>query len=154
MGTFSKEAAIIAQNAGTTAAALIERLNVTYDSVEDLVADFESIRSAVFNGTISLAGAETVIDVFEAGERNNRGGFGGGNRNGGGAGGRYFSKGSQGGGGGNHPEDPGDIVVNFGKHRGKTISSIADEDPEWLEWAADNCSNTFIKNKIKQFQAA
>ena len=33
-----------------------------------------------------------------------------------------------------HPED---YVMTFGKHKGKSLFQIADDDPTYLDWAAD-----------------
>lgn len=29
-------------------------------------------------------------------------------------------------------------VLTFGKHKGKTVASVMDRDPNWLHWAIDN----------------
>lgn len=150
MGTFSKDAAIIAQNAGTTSAALLERLNVSYDSVEDLLADFDQVRDAVFQGSISLAGAETVLDVFEYSENDKSKSRGGYNRGGSSSGGGNRQATSDGGGGSNGGA-PGDTELNFGKHRGKTISDVYDEDSEYVEWLAEKANSTFVKRQAREF---
>jgi len=31
-----------------------------------------------------------------------------------------------------------DFVLPFGKHKGKTIWQVAEDDPKWLDWAAGN----------------
>lgn len=31
-----------------------------------------------------------------------------------------------------------DYVVTFGKHKGKTLDAIAEEDPSYIVWLADN----------------
>lgn len=33
---------------------------------------------------------------------------------------------------------PEEYVLNFGKHKGKTLAQVKDEDPSWIEWAKDN----------------
>jgi len=40
---------------------------------------------------------------------------------------------------------PGDTIVNFGKHRGKTVSAILAEDPGYVKWLADNAQDAGIK---------
>ncbi len=40
---------------------------------------------------------------------------------------------------------PGDTIVNFGKHRGKTVSAILAEDPSYVKWLADKAQDANIK---------
>lgn len=131
MGSFSKEHAIIAQNAATAAATLLQGTSVTMEQ-------FEEVRTSIFQGSLALAGAESVVQVFE-GETatapkapaqpapstpsNSSGG-------------------------------PGEVVVNFGKHRGKTIAAIANEDESYIEWLSNEANNDYIKNMAKKFLAA
>ena len=44
--------------------------------------------------------------------------------------------------------DPRDFIMPFGKHRGRMLSEIKDEDIEYLEWAKDNFNDGEIKDKI------
>jgi len=41
--------------------------------------------------------------------------------------------------------NPGDMVVNFGKHQGKTVSAIHAEDPGYVKWLADKAQDAAIK---------
>ena len=41
--------------------------------------------------------------------------------------------------------NPGDMVVNFGKHSGKTVSAILAEDPGYVKWLADKAQDANIK---------
>jgi hypothetical protein len=134
--SFSKDHAIIAQNSATAAATIYSAIGPQEWS-KDL---YEQIRTDIFNGSIGLAGAETVVQTFESpssvGEivrdaapapQQNSG----------------FSASS----GGN----AGATVLKFGKHRGKTIAQVASEDPGWLDWASQNTNNDFVKTKIREF---
>jgi len=40
---------------------------------------------------------------------------------------------------------PGDVVVNFGKHSGKTVSTILAEDPGYVKWLADKAQDAAVK---------
>jgi hypothetical protein len=41
--------------------------------------------------------------------------------------------------------NPGDVVVGFGKHQGKTVSAIHAEDPGYVKWLADKAQDAAIK---------
>jgi hypothetical protein len=41
--------------------------------------------------------------------------------------------------------NPGDAVVGFGKHQGKTVSAIHAEDPGYVKWLADKAQDATIK---------
>ena len=41
--------------------------------------------------------------------------------------------------------NPGDAVVGFGKHQGKTVSAIHAEDPGYVKWLADKAQDAAIK---------
>ena len=41
--------------------------------------------------------------------------------------------------------NPGDVVVGFGKHSGKTVSAILAEDPGYVKWLADKAQDANIK---------
>lgn len=131
MGSFSKEHAITAQNAATAAATLLQGKDVTMEQ-------YEEVRTSIFQGSLALAGAETVVQVFEgetavapapssqpapSSPTSNSGG-------------------------------PGEVVVNFGKFRGKTIAQIAEADESYLEWLSNEANNDYIKNMAKRFLAA
>src|ERR1043166_8133013 len=128
----AKQASIIALNAGTTAAALLAPFASNYESVHDLLEDFDTVRERVFQGTFALSGAGTVIETFSAPT----------------GGGSTETSSTPSGGGRPHA----DVEVKFGKYRGKTIQEIADLGDDgmgWLEWAGENASNDFIKSRVK-----
>ncbi len=133
--SFSKDHAIIAQNSATAAATIYSAIG-PQEWNKDL---YEQIRTDIFSGSIALAGAETIVQTFdapasvgeivrEAAPQSNSGGF------------------SASGGG-----NAGATVLKFGKHRGKTIAQVASEDAGWLDWASQNTNNDFIKTKIREF---
>lgn len=135
--SFSKDHAIIAQNSATAAATIYSAIGPQEWSKEL----YEQIRTDIFSGSISLAGAETIVQTFDApasvadivreaapAPQSNGGGF------------------SASGGG-----TAGATVLKFGKHRGKTIAQVASEDPGWLDWASQNTNNDFVKTKIREF---
>ena len=154
--SFTKEYAIIAQNSATAAAAIYSSFGPNGWDKEV----YEGIRTDIFNGTLVLAGAESIVETFEsptsvaqvvketpapAAAYNDApapSGFGGGGGGGG------FSGGGGGGGG------AGATVLKFGKHRGKTIAQVAAEDRGWLDWAGENTNNDFVKAKIREFLSA
>lgn len=140
MAEFDRDRAITAGNsanvAGTIVAALIRSGQVSLDAIE---GTFERLHVVVFNSNIGLAGAETVVETFEgspaaapAAEVVSIP--------------RPAAKPSPSGSG-----DPGTVVLKFGKHSGKTIAQVFDEDPGWLEWASENTNNDFVKSRINEF---
>lgn len=143
MGKFDRDMSIIAQNAGSTAASIYNALlssrgqDQTFDPDE-----YEAIRLFVFQGTLELAGAETVVEKFEGTTTPST------------------TPAVE------HPDHPdtrhnpdseapyADTVVKFGKHRGKTIAKIDEEDRGWLEWCAGNSNNDFVKKATERYLAA
>ena len=47
------------------------------------------------------------------------------------------------------PEDPAEFVLNFGKHKGKTLAQVKDEDPSWIEWAKENIQREPVAGLLK-----
>ena len=131
MGNWNKDNAIAAQNAGSTAAQLYQVVAVPGQPFNATL--YNEIRTEVFNGTLALAGAGAVVEVTEGSPP-----VGG-----------YNSSGPSSSGGGR--TDPGSVDVKFGKHRGKTFDQINLEDREWIEWAAENSNNEFIKRVAREF---
>lgn len=41
--------------------------------------------------------------------------------------------------------NPGELVVNFGKHSGKTVAAILAEDPGYVKWLADKAQDAAVK---------
>jgi hypothetical protein len=152
MSEFNKEASIVGQNAGSTAASLMAAYvasGANYGTLDDFLADYNAIRTDVMNGSIALAGAEGFIEAFgsapaPAPARGGGGGrsFGGGNQR----------RSSGGGGGGN--SDPSTIEVNFGKYRGVTLGTIQADDPEYLDWLEENANSDWLRNKVTELKAA
>lgn len=148
---FSKEHAIIAQNSATVAAALV--------GPGATVEQFEEVRRQVFNGTLALAGAESVVEAFESPTSVAQAV----------AAPTYpqaapayepFPQPSP----SFDPSGPGGVELKFGKYKGQTIAQVwADPTPDprsgepagrgWLEWAAANTNNDFVKSKIREFLA-
>jgi hypothetical protein len=139
--SFSVDASIIAQVSGKIAGDLVVAGIVPLAEMGDVQRD-------IFNTTLSLAGAESVVEVIESvgtGARGNRGGGNsGGNR----------GRSSNGDGGQYANQAPGDVVIKSGKHEGKTIADAAAEDPEWIEWARENLNNDFLRKKVEAFASA
>lgn len=149
MSDFNKDASIMAQNAGSTAAVLFAAFtnaNGYQGSLDDFLADYDLVRKSVYNGTIALSGADAIIEEFgSAPAPQQRGGggrsFGGGNRR-------------SGGGGGGNKVDPGSVDVKFGKYRGMTLADIHAEDPSYVEWLAESAENDFLRRVAGEFIAA
>lgn len=152
LGEFNKEASIVGQNAGGTAASLMAAF-VGKDgfagSVEEFLDVYNVIRTDVMNGSIALAGAEGFIEAFgqappAAAPR-------------GGGGGRTFSRPSggasrpSGGGGG---DDPSTITLNFGKYKDQTLASVRESDPDYLDWVAENAQSPWLRDKVSAYLAA
>lgn len=136
--SFDRERSIIAQNAGTTAA----NIAGTYDGTEPLeeyLAKFDAIRLHVFNGTLAYAGAESIVEKFEGGAANVIQASAPTATTG-------YARPSGGGG-----SDVGSIVLKSGKHAGKTIAQVADEDVSYIEWTARESKNTFLRDKASEF---
>lgn len=49
------------------------------------------------------------------------------------------------------PSDPGDYVFNGGKHAGKSISQVADESADYLDWYADNVNKGEAVEYVKRY---
>ena len=123
MSNYSTDASIISQTAAKVAADLIIGGVATLD-------DFQEVQTMVFNQIIASAGAETLVEIFE-----NQSKRGGGNSGG-------FKSRS------NAPREDvpaEDVVVNFGKYRGKTVSSILTDDAEYVQWLAENANHADVK---------
>lgn len=132
--SYNKEEAIAAQNAATAAATVFGVL-VGQGAVEATLDAYEDVRESIFKNTLSLAQAEMVIEAFEAPSRPAGGGR---------------PAGRSGGGGNNL----GSVEIKSGKYAGRTIQSVYDsgnKGVEWLEWAAANLNNAWLKDKISAF---
>lgn len=140
-----RDRSIIGQNAGTTAAALlttaVQAGVVAPATLDDLLETYDTIRTSVFNGSLALAGAQSVVEKFEPGYDPSSDV------------GRDRLQSVPTGGGKPHA----DVEVKVGKYRGKTIGAIYDlgeDGAGWLEWASQNLSNDWLKGRIAEFLAA
>lgn len=138
--SLDRDSSIIAQNAGSTAAAIYGALVKNRGDETFNPEEYEAIRLHVFSGTLELAGAETVVQQFEGGTAVDSSGPVSARP--------VFATNSSGGG------EDGNIEVKFGKHRGKTIREIFEQDQGWLEWAAESANNDFIKQRARRFLAS
>ena len=46
------------------------------------------------------------------------------------------------------PSDAAVYVMPFGKHRGLTLLQIAQQDPTYLDWAADNIRDPVVRDVL------
>lgn len=123
---FSKDRAIIGQNAATAAATLLQGTGATYE-------DFESMRTAIAEG--SLAFADGVIEgVTDAPKKS------------------YTPRAS--GGGGQSNDAGAGVALKFGKYAGTTIADVHAKDPEYVTWLAETSNNEFIKGKAAEYLAS
>lgn len=137
--SFIKDNAIIGQNAATAAATVVAALVGSGDilGVAEAITAFSDIRTAIFEGSLACAGVESPDEVPADAPRRSGG----------------FPRRASGGGNAN----PGEVVINFGKHKGKTIAGLAaegDEGREYVEWLAASSNNDFIKKVTREFLAA
>jgi hypothetical protein len=129
-----RERSIIAQNAGTTAATIYVGL-LSNGYVSDFDPEvYNRLRTEVFNGTLALAGAESIVENFEGNTSD------------------VVVAPTSGSTGSSKPN--GDLEIRAGKHAGKTIAQVAEEDESYLDWAAKNLKNDFLRGKIEEFLAA
>lgn len=129
----NRDASIIAQNSGGHAANI-------YGSIIAVRGDdgfdpdlYKDIVSTVFSTALELAGSDVVLEKFDNADQ--------------------APAPTSGGGGGGSDHGAG-VTLNFGKHRGKTIAQAYSEDPEWIQWAAENSNNNFIRGKISEYLAS
>lgn len=141
-----RDKSIIGQNAGTTAAAILNTLVnagiVHVADVDDALATFDRIRKDVFAGSLELAGAETVVAGFSGGAAPSSVSS-------------VTSSYSEPTPAAGRPG--GDVEIKFGKYAGKTIADVyasGKDGAEYLEWAAGNLNNDFLKKHIRSFLAA
>lgn len=133
-----RDLSIIAQNAGSTAAAIY----ANFAGPEFDVTLYNSIRQAVFDGTKVLAeggnlAAATVARHFDSTDAV--------------AAVEEIRESAS----ASRPNE--DVEINFGKHRGKTIGAIYDsgkDGKEYIEWLGEKSNNDFIKSRVRQFLAA
>lgn len=126
--SYDTNRAIPAQNAATAAAAIVAaelRAGETFG--EGALERFEEVRTAIFNGTMALAGAEAVVEVFEGPQPA--------------AAPQPTPVPAQ-----NPAPAPapaggaGQQVFRFGKHSGKSVAQVGSdpENADYLDWARGN----------------
>lgn len=125
-----KDRSIIAQSAGKDAVELVKVIFADGGPQEDVVSAYKAIKQAVFNDTLALAGAQSVVETFEGEPSTTQ---------------TAAPRSTSG---------AGSVEIRSGKHAGKTIAQVADEDPSYLEWASGNLKNDFLKSRIREFLAA
>lgn len=135
-----RDRSIIAQNAGTTAAAIYNAVHG--DGPWDPVA-YDAIRLHVFNGTLELAGAALVAEAFTPSTTSNT---------------ESYAKpvqSSPSNSNGNDDHGAG-IELKFGKYKGKTIEQVAstEDGVSWLNWAAAQSNNEFVKSRAESYLRA
>lgn len=127
-----RDKSIIAQNAGTTAAAIFNNLYDQWDP-----AAYDAIRLHVFNGSLELAGVETVVEVFTSADVD-----------------PVATRGFDAPAATNGNDDHGaGVALRFGKYKGQTIAQVAQtaDGVGWLNWAARESNNDFIQKKAKEY---
>jgi len=138
---FSKDRAIVAQNATGAAGAIVAALLTNEDTVETALEMFNAVRTDIFEGSLALAdgvieGQETAPAKRSSAPRRSGGG------------------GRSSGGGGKSDDAGAGVSLKFGKYQGQTISDVYADDPEYIEWLADTSNNEFIKGKCGEFLAS
>lgn len=136
---FDKDRSIIAQNSGGHAAAVVVALInagviTTAEEARDTLRNFQT---DVFNGVIALAGAETVVTVFEGGNTESDAP-------------RPQPVSSTG-------KPFGDTVFKTGKYSGKSIEDVynsGDEGREYIEKYTTFARNEYMRNAVTKFLAA
>lgn len=131
-----RDRSIIAQNAGTTAAAIY---NAVYGAGPWDPETYDAIRLHVFNGTLELAGAGVIVEQFTEAVPTTS------------APAPRPQTGSS------STDNGAGIELNFGKYKGQTIRQVADSGEQgvsWLNWVADESNNNFIKGKADEFLRA
>lgn len=51
------------------------------------------------------------------------------------------------------PDDPGSVVFNYGKNKGKTVAQAHAEDPTYITWVIDKGNNDYMRDACKAFLA-
>jgi hypothetical protein len=135
---YDKDRAIAAQNAATAAATVYAAI-VSQGTPEWDANLYDNIRTAIFNGTLALGGAEAVVERFEGVVQEVQASV------------PAAPAATQTG----PLSDAGNVDIRNGKHAGKTIKQVFAEDPTYLEWAAANLDrNQFLRDKIREFLAS
>lgn len=133
----AKDIRIVAQNAGTSAATIYAALATQRGDTDFNKADYDDIRDHIFSGSLSLGTEATVGAAFGTPEPTATEVANGQVNNDGGA--------------------LGDLVLKYGKYRGKTLDEVhdlGDEGVGWLEWAAEKTNNDFMKSRIQSYLAS
>lgn len=48
------------------------------------------------------------------------------------------------------PQRDEDIVMPFGRHRGKTLGQIVNDDAGYLDWIVDKCTADRLRDAVKR----
>jgi hypothetical protein len=128
---------IIAQNAGTTAANILGPL-APQDNVDAYLRRYDIVRQHVFNGTLVLAGAESIVETFEADEPETS---------------NVTSISSHVTTTAPSGADLDTFVLNSGKYEGKTFAQVKSLNPGWFAWAVGNLKNPYVVNKAREYIA-
>lgn len=141
MAEYSKERAIAAQNAATAAATLLQGQQVS-------VEQFEQVRRAIFEGTLSLSGQQDApVSAEQAAVATVTEAFPGAQAQPAQQAPNIPVPPSNSGGG----SDAGGVVIKFGKMKGKTIAQAHAEEPDYVQWLGESSNNDFIKGKVQEF---
>lgn len=128
--------------AGHDAAAIVAALITTggiEPTVEGALAAFDDVLVGVYNSGNALKGTDAVVEQMRnAPAEAPRRSFGGGNGGGKPAGGNGTA---------------GSLEFRSGKDgvRGRTIAQVYEDDPQYIEWAAAELKNDFMRKKCAEF---
>lgn len=139
---YNKEASIVAQNAGSTAAIIYAALTekgAAFDA--DL---YNEIRSVVFDGSINLGAAEKFIAYFASAVAQKGPSSFVSRRSG-------SSSAPSGESTGAGSKSPAEVELTFGKYRGKTIADVYDDDSSYVEWIAKEAQSDFIRRVAGEY---
>lgn len=133
-----RERSIIAQNAGSTAASLVASAvaagTLAPATTDELLSEFDKVRTTVFNGTLAFAGAESIVQSVEGSST------------------PPAQSSAPAPSGGSKPN--ADVEIRVGKYRGKTIGQVAEDDLDYLQWMGENINNDFLRDKVNEFLRA
>lgn len=132
MGFFNKDKAIIAQNSASVAAnltaAIIAANPEKATTTESALALFDTVRSHIFGGSVALAEEAAQAPGPRAASKP--------------AGAQSAAPATG---------DPGDVTLTMGKHRGKTLAQVDNEDPTYLTWILEKGTNAELKSAVRAY---
>ncbi len=137
---FVTQAAIIAQNSATGAATLLAgdlaKVIFEEEGPEGLIRVFEQIRTDIFNGSLLLAGAESIVELLETKDA--------------GAASAPARKSWGGGAKKTYEDHGGGVVLKFGKYSGRSIADVYEVDPQAVYAMVDGKS-AFLAGKAREY---